>query len=354
MASATPATMSKPGVLLALSGGVDSSVALRLLQEQGYDVQAAVFEFSPAHKRAVTAAQSAADALGVTLHVVRCHDAFYRQVITPFAKSYKKGQTPNPCIICNPLLKFARLRALADELGLSFIATGHYAGIVKQGGRYLIKKAAFLPRDQSYMLYRLTQRQLEGLLLPLSALSKDEVRKKAFDLSLPCANAPDSQEICFIEDNDYPAYIERHFGPSKPGVFLSPEGVVCGAHKGVLHYTVGQRKGLGIALGRPVFIKRIDALTGNIYLAERGEEFSCALILSDCVWLPFSAPAGEILVQAKIRSQAKGAGAAVAPLSANRATVVFDEPQRAPAPGQSCVFYQGDLLIGGGLIEQVS
>ena len=181
----------------------------------------------------------------IPLIVAREEEWFQREVVIPWAESYRRGQTPNPCILCNPSTKFALLCREAKALGFDTVVTGHYAGIEEREGRYLLKKAKFLPRDQSYMLYRLSQEQLSMLHLPLAGMSKDEVRAIAAQAGLPCACAPDSQEICFIPDNDYPSYIEERFGKMPEGEFVSPEGTVCGTHKGLLHYTVGQRKGLG-------------------------------------------------------------------------------------------------------------
>ena len=201
------------------------------------------------------------------------------------------------------------------------------------------------------MLYRLSQDQLSMLHLPLEGMSKDQVRAIAVQAGLPCAAAPDSQEICFIPDNDYPAYIEARFGKMPEGEFISPDGTVCGRHKGLLHYTVGQRKGLGIALGRPVFIKSMDPQTNRIYLGDAGEEFAAGVLLRDCRWIPFEQPAQPFKAGAKIRSMAKEAAAQIIPLPNQSARVLFDVPQRAPAPGQSCVLYDGDYVLGGGYIE---
>lgn len=341
---------STDSALVALSGGVDSAVCALLLLEQGVHVEGVVIEFSPAHTKAVEAARSCAEALGIKLHIVRCHEKFEHDVINPFAECYYHGLTPNPCIVCNPLVKFQLLRETADAHGLDYIATGHYAGVVHSGERWTLRRAQCAARDQSYMLYRLTQRQLSRLILPLEALPKDEVRALASAHALPCADAPDSQEICFVEDGNYAAYLEERFGPSPVGDFIAPNGTPCGKHRGIVHYTVGQRKGLGIALGSPVFIRRIDSVTGNIELGSNAEAFRPDVTLSDCVWLPFVSPPGEIRVQAKIRSQARPANARLIPLSDGYAQVIFDEPQRAPAPGQSCVLYDGDLVLGGGFI----
>ena len=237
----------------------------------------------------------------------------------------------------------------ADELGYDWIATGHYAKLEKQNGEVLLKKGNSAKRDQSYMLYRLNQRILSRLLLPLAELEKDEVRAIAAKLGVSAASKPDSQENCFIVDNDYAGYIERHYGKSMPGDFISPEGVPCGKHKGIIHYTVGQRKGLGIALGRPVFIREIDAKTNRIYLADSGNEYFSKVMIEKLTTIS-GRPLMPASFQAKIRSMAAPCDAQAIPLPNNRAEIVFDKPQRATAKGQSVVLYDGDTVIGGGLI----
>jgi tRNA-specific 2-thiouridylase len=339
-------------VLVALSGGVDSSVCALLLQRAGYEVSGLVLKLSPCHTSAVEAAELAADALGIPLYVAEEEELFTQNVILPFDREYRRGRTPNPCVICNPTTKFAILSQKARELGCGKTATGHYAGLFQADGRYRIRKAGCLARDQSYMLYRLTQEQLSTLILPLEALPKDDVRAIAREAGLPCAASPDSQEICFVPDNNYPAYLEHRFGPMEEGDFISPEGEPCGRHKGLLHYTVGQRKGLGIALGRPVFIQSMDAETNRIYLADSGREYAGGILLENCLWPAFSAPERPFRCGVRIRSMAKEAPALVTPLEGGAARVDFDTPQRAPAPGQSAVCYDGEFLLGGGFIAK--
>lgn len=352
-----PAISTKDKILAALSGGVDSSVCVRLLQDMGYDVSAVVLDMSPAHAQTVAAAKEAADSLGVPLHIKNMHDEFQKNVINYFTDSYRRGITPNPCVVCNPKVKFKALIDAADELGIKYIATGHYASIVNDGGIYKIKPSLSAARDQSYMLYRLGQDVLSRLILPLSDLDKPRVREIAAELGLSCANAPDSQENCFIPDNDYAKYIEEHCGASPRGEFISPEGKVCGEHRGIIHYTVGQRKRLGIALGRPVFIKRIDPKTNRIYLADSGNEFADSVMLSDVVTASGKQINSEFKCFVKIRSVSDPAAAKVVPASCPHADgyhaeVIFDTPQRAPAKGQSVVMYDlNGCVIGGGFIE---
>ena len=332
-------------VLVGMSGGVDSSVAVRILQQQGFVVVGAVIRFSPAHDPAVQAAKLAAKQLDVQCIVLDAQDLFDVNVVQPFCESYCKGQTPNPCILCNPGVKFAALLTAADKLGIQYIATGHYARVeTDNSGISRICRAVSMARDQSYMLYRLEQNVLSRLLLPLGEFEKDDIREMARDMGLTCADAPDSMEICFIPDGDYASYIEKRGMQAKQGHFIAPDGKDLGAHKGVLHYTVGQRKGLGIALGRPVFIKEILD-DGNIQLADACDELVAQIGVEQMVTPAGDAmPAGDYLV--KIRSAAKPAPAH---FDGDR-TLTFDPAVRAPAPGQSAVFYRDDVVMGGGFL----
>lgn len=335
-------------VLVGMSGGVDSSVTVRILQEQGFAVQGAVIRFSPAHDGAVAAAKDAARSLGIDVHVIDAAETFDREVVTPFCQSYCEGRTPNPCILCNPAVKFRLLAEKADELDIPYLATGHYARIERcTDGVCRLCTAESTARDQSYMLYRLGPDILDRLILPLGEFEKTDVRDIARDIELNCADTPDSMEICFIPDGDYSAFIRARGMTPKQGRFIGPDGEDLGAHLGVDRYTVGQRKGLGISAGRPLFVREIRP-DGNIQLAESGGEFNQRITVGSIVTpdgLPM--PDGEYLV--KIRSAAKPAPC-VTRCTDGILTVDFPEPVRAPAPGQSAVFYRDGYVMGGGLI----
>lgn len=337
-------------VLVALSGGVDSSVCVHLLKEQGYEVGGVVLNMSPAHGSTVAAAEESAAAFGIPLIVKDMAGEFQKNVVDYFISEYRAARTPNPCIRCNPTVKFAALARAAADNGYDFMATGHYAAVEEKNGSYLLKRAGCLKRDQSYMLYRLGQKELSRLIFPLNRMEKDEVRAIASALGLSCASKPDSQEICFIPDNDYAGYIERACGKMPEGDFVAPDGSVCGKHKGILHYTVGQRKRLGIALGEPVFIRRIDAHTNRIYLARAGEDVVNTVVVGS-----LTAPDGKPFPErfscgVKLRSTAQPVPAEVT-VAGETAELSFAAPQRVVANGQSAVFYDGDVVLGGGIIQ---
>lgn len=352
-------------VLVALSGGVDSSVCVHLLLEQGYNVHAVVLKMSPCHNDTVAAAQCAADSMNVPLTIVDMQKEFDEKVITYFVDEYRNGKTPNPCIFCNPLVKFKALMETADKLNCDLVATGHYARTKKNNdGTFSLMRGESLARDQSYMLYRLGQKELSRLVFPLSSLQKDKVREIATQLGLSCATSPDSQENCFIEDNDYRSYIENRIGKQTCGDFISPEGKFCGKHKGIINYTVGQRKGLGIALGQPVFIKKIDPVENKIYLAYKGDDIvskaeinSLTLINENDFYNDTDLISDQktlksaFLAEVKIRSAATPIKAEILFTSTETATITFDTPQRAVAVGQSLVIYKGDEVLGGGVIQ---
>ena len=336
-------------ILVGLSGGVDSSVCIQILKEQGFDVTALCIRFSPAHDKAVAAATEVASQLGVPLVVEDVTQAFDKEVITPFCESYCAGRTPSPCVMCNPLVKFKTLCTVADRMGIAYIASGHYATVEEENGKYYVKMAQSKARDQSYMLYRLPQYILQRLCLPVGAFEKPEIREMAGAMHLASADAPDSQEICFIPDGDYAAYIGARGLQGKQGKFIGPKGEDLGAHKGVIHYTVGQRKGLQIAYGEPVFVKRICE-SGDIELALGGDEFYSGITLENVTTADGTPFTENGAYTVKIRSRAVPAPCHVSNVSGTTNTITFDEPLRAPAPGQSAVLYNGELVLGGGEI----
>ncbi|MBC8559922.1 tRNA 2-thiouridine(34) synthase MnmA [Fumia xinanensis] len=342
--------MEKKKVLVALSGGVDSSVCVHLLKQAGYEVGAVVLKMSPAHEGTVEDARRSAEEQGIPLVVKDMSEPFQKEVVSYFVSEYQRGRTPNPCIVCNPLVKFKALIDTADEEGYDFVATGHYAKLIRKDSLTYLAKGDSLARDQSYMLYRLGQRELSRLLFPLAELPKDEVRKIAAQIGLSCAQKPDSQEICFIPDNDYARYIEEKYGTSGPGDFISPEGVPCGRHKGIIHYTVGQRKRLGIALGRPVFVKEIDPVTNRVYLSDEKDAYENEILVSGISMTYPESIRDGIRAEVKIRSRATTVPCEVF-IEGEKLKVVFDEPQKAPAKGQSAVLYDGAIVLGGGFIE---
>lgn len=339
-------------VLVGMSGGVDSSVTVRILQEQGFAVQGAVIRFSAAHDAAVQAARDAGAALGVPVYVIDAEADFEREVVVPFCESYCAGRTPNPCLWCNPAVKFRLLAKKADELGCRYISTGHYARVElcpDNVCRLCAPESA--ARDQTYMLYRLPQDILARLVLPLGDFEKDDVREIARDIGLSCADAPDSMEICFIPDGDYAAFIRARGYAPPTGRFIGPAGEDLGPHAGIDHYTIGQRKGLGVAAGRPLFVKAILP-NGDVQLAESGGEYAQYLTL-DGITTPDGAPLPDGDYRVKVRSAAKAVACRFESTGPDTGSLTFPEPVRAPAPGQSAVLYRGGFVLGGGFINTV-
>ena len=346
-----------------MSGGVDSSVAAYLLLKSGYTVTGATMklyrpedgqEAACGSDRDIDDARAVCDKLGIAHRVYDCTDEFRRTVIGDFADEYRAGRTPNPCIVCNKHLKFGELLKSALDDGHDRIATGHFARVEPDGsGRYLLKKAADASKDQSYMLWQLDQDQLSRVLLPLGGMLKTEVRALAAELGLVTAHKSDSQDICFVPDGDYASFLIRKAGVvPEPGDFVDGDGVVLGHHMGIIHYTIGQRKGLGIALGQPMFVSSKDADTRRVVLCSGDSPLLYAktvrldrlnLIASDRLDVP-------VRCEAKLRYRHTAAPATLVQTGVSTAVLTFDDPQRAPAPGQSAVFYDGDTVLGGGII----
>jgi tRNA-specific 2-thiouridylase len=335
-----------------MSGGVDSSVAALLLLRQEYEVVGATFlQWEQAAKEAEDAA-AVCRQLGVP-HVVLDYRALFReQVMDYFAASYRQGETPNPCVVCNRQIKFGAFLASAEEMGCGFIATGHYAIIEHQeSGRTRLRRGTHDKKDQSYVLYSLSQTQLARVLMPLGAYSKEEVRRLAEDSGLVVSKKAESQDICFIPDGDYCGFLEQYTGEKPPlGDFVGQDGAVLGQHRGLWHYTIGQRKGLGVGFGRPLYVTAIYPGDRTVALGDNELLFQRELTARDVNWID-SAPLTEPhRYDAKIRYGAKPAPALVTPLPNGEIHVLFDEPQRAITPGQSVVLYEGEYVAGGGVI----
>ncbi len=337
-------------VMVALSGGVDSSVAAALLKAQGANVCGGTLHLygTPGED-----AKLAAERLSIPFYEFFEAETFQKEVITAFSESYARGETPNPCILCNRQIKFGLLLDHALSLGQDFLATGHYAKIKKDSvsGRTLLLRAKDQSKDQTYMLYLLNQHQLSHAMFPLGDLTKAEIREMAEEMKLPSAQKPDSQDICFVPDGDYAAFLEAlRKAPYEKGDFVNENGDVLGQHQGIIRYTIGQRKGLGIALGEPAFVLKKDAEKNQVILGKEEKLFSHRVLADRLNWIACAAPTEGMTVTAKTRYSHKESVAKLHPLEGGRILAEFMEPQRAAAPGQAMVFYDGDVVVGGGTI----
>ncbi len=343
-------------VMAALSGGVDSSVAVFLLKQDGYDCAGSIMTLHAPAPESVADARSVAERLDVPFYVLDAQDVFRKCVIDDFIASYERGDTPNPCIVCNRLIKFSHFLQEAEKLGCDAIATGHYARIRKDEntGRYLLLRALDESKDQSYFLYMLSQHQLARTLFPLGELTKTQVRQIAEENGFINAHRKDSQDICFVPDGDYMTFIEGYTGKSYPtGNFLDLTGRKVGTHNGAVGYTLGQRKGLGLSMGAPVYVCGKDMEKNTVTVGPEEVLFSTTLIATDCNWFPFENLTEPITVTAKARSRHKEQPATVYPLENGCVEVVFHTPQRALTTGQAVVFYDGETVIGGGTICEI-
>ena len=347
-----------------MSGGVDSAVAAYLLKKSGYDVIGITLRTWQGNDGResrcceIDDARDTAKTLGIPYHVFNCTNEFENKVVQPFVEDYLRGTTPNPCVLCNREVKWERLVYHANVLRADHIATGHYASVVKlENGRYTVRTATHPEKDQTYMLYRLTQEQLARTLMPLGGYSKQEVRSIAAEAGIKVASKPDSQEICFVTDGNYADFIAARPGITLPdeGNFVDESGTVLGRHKGIVHYTVGQRKGLGVALGRPAYVKKICPETNEIILTAYDETCCRGIICRDLNFLsiPGIARGESLRCRVKVRYHHPGQYAFVENAGEDRVAVTFEEPVRSAAPGQSAVFYDEDgCLIGGGVIAE--
>lgn len=337
-------------VLLGMSGGLDSTYAAIKLREKGHEVEGALLLMHDYTD--IESARESADSVGIPLRIIDCRELFQHKVISQFANEYLKGRTPNPCVICNDYVKFAVLYETAKKEGFDRIATGHYAGIIQKNGRYALLRGKDEKKDQSYMLWRLRQDILSSLELPLYDLYKSDIKERSKGMNLSAADRDESQEICFIPDNDYASYIEKNYKSSPQGDFVDINGNTLGRHKGILHYTVGQRKGLGIALGERAFVKRIDSESNKIVISRQSEsdmgesEFEiCDLVFSGLE----ERTEGSVELLVKVRYLAPPVKAKVT-FKRDGAKVELSE-KRVVTPGQSAVFYDGEVVMFGAFIK---
>lgn len=348
-----------------MSGGVDSSVAAYLLKEKGYDVIGVTMQIWQDENRceiednggccglsAVDDARRVAENLEIPYYVMNFKKEFKENVMDYFIDEYLQGRTPNPCIACNRYVKWESLLKRSLDIGADYIATGHYAQIEKlQNGRFALKKSAADAKDQTYALYNLTQEQLSRTLMPIGEYTKEQIREIAEKIKLKVANKPDSQEICFIPDHDYAKFIKENTEAKiKEGNFVTKEGRVLGEHKGITHYTVGQRKGLNLSLGHPVFVVEIRPETGEVVIGEAEDVFTTILRANRLNFMSIADLEGEMKAEAKIRYSHKGAPCRIRKIEDDVIECVFETPVRAVTPGQAVVFYDGDYVLGGGTI----
>ncbi len=359
--------MSRKRVVVGMSGGVDSSVAAYLLKEQGYEVIGVTMQIWQEESRetqeenggccglsAVEDARRVASRLDIPYYVMNFRREFKEKVTDYFREEYLKGRTPNPCIVCNRYIKWEALLKRSLELGADYIATGHYSRVEQlENGRYAIAHSVTAKKDQTYALYSLTQDQLARTLMPVGSYTKEEIRGIAEKAGLPVAGKPDSQDICFVPDGDYAAFIERETKEiPPPGNFVTPDGKILGQHKGIIHYTVGQRRGLGLPLGYPAFVLEIRPDTNEVVVGTKEESLSRTVTARGLNFMARDFFPEDRLIFAKIRYNHQGAWCRVKRTGEDEIVCTFEEPQRAATPGQALVLYEGEYVLGGGTIQE--
>ena len=351
-----------------MSGGVDSSLTAAILLERGFEVIGITMQLTSeddelysSDRRCCSAneandARQVADFLGIPHYVVDFHEEFQSKIVNCFISEYMKGRTPNPCVACNKYIKFGCLFNFIYEIGVDYLATGHYARIECINGKYYLKKGLDIKKDQSYVLYNVTADQLSKIILPLGDKSKEETRALAEKLNLPVAHKPDSQEICFVPNDDYKSFLlnnaDKNSEAFQPGEIIDVNGKVLGKHNGTAFYTIGQRKGLGIAAENPLYVVKLDVKTRQVIVGGADDVFASSLTADNIHWI--YNPTFPLKASAKIRYGSKVANCVVNQCEDGKVKVDFDEPQRAITAGQSIVFYDGDIVLGGGIIDIVS
>jgi tRNA-specific 2-thiouridylase len=345
--------LSAERVAVAMSGGVDSSLAAAILKEAGYDVFGVYMQLwsDPDLAPTLSDLEHACQLLDIPFYQLDLEREFQRLVIDYFCQEYSRGRTPNPCVACNQYIKFDLLLDKALGMGAEYLASGHYARLERSAEGYRLLKAADQDKDQSYFLYTLGQRQLRCLLFPLGELSKEKVKSLAAELGLPATSRSDSQDVCFIPDNDYRSFIKEHI-PLKEGEIVDITGRVLGRHGGLAGYTVGQRHGLGLVLNQQLYVLRLEAAKNQLVVGTKEQLLQSGLVATELSWVSGKMPGERVNIMAKVRYKAPEVAAELH-ASDGRAEVRFTEPQSAIAPGQSVVFYQGDVVLGGGIIDAV-